>query len=49
MRNHSVLMAMHDLCFGFNIELAQLLAQARHGLFELLYIEFDRADLLTET
>ena len=42
------LVPMQDLRFGLQLQLAQLLFQARHGAAELGEVELDRADLLLQ-
>ena len=42
-------MAMHDLRFRFDLELAQLFTQPRDRLFEFIDMEFERAHLLIQT
>ena len=41
--------AMQDLRFGLELELAQLFLEARHGARQLTDVEVDGADLLLET
>ena len=43
-----VLVAVQDLRLGLDLELAQLLLQARHRARQLAQIEFDRAELLLQ-
>ncbi len=42
-------MAMQDLRFGFQLDLAQLILQARDGAAQLGEVELDGADLLFHT
>ena len=41
-------MAVHDLRFCFQLQLAQLFTQARDGLLKLFNVKLERADLLVE-
>ena len=41
-------MSMHDLRFGFDVELAQLTTQPSNRLFHFFDMKFDRIDLLTQ-
>jgi len=44
-----VVVAMQDLRFGFDLQLAQLILETRHGARELTEVEFDRTQLLLQT